>query len=245
MPNSSKQSPPQFNHTDRIKLPSYIKKYQNISPQSRSIYAGRFIVIEGIDGSGSSTLTEKLTERFACNGLSVVRTREPGGTLFAEKVRELILNPDLTIDAVTETLMYAAARANHVAELIRPSLRQGRVVVSDRFIYSSIAYQGFARGIGSELVSNINSCAIVGCRPEVVFILDLPVQVAIKRCVKRDQPSDRIENEGESFMRRAAMGYKRIAESNDVPTVILNACKPVDLLCKIVWAYLKDITTTA
>lgn len=135
---------------------------------------GLFITIEGMDGSGKTTQINKLKEYFENKGQHVVLTREPGGTVISEVIREIILDVKYTeMDSVTEALLYAASRAQHVRERIVPSLERGDIVICDRFVDSSIVYQGYARGLGEEQVQMINEYATGGLKPDVTFFLDL------------------------------------------------------------------------
>lgn len=169
---------------------------------------GLFITIEGPDGSGKSTQIQRITEFFKERGETVVVTREPGGTPISEKIREIILDRNnQEMDPVTETLLYAASRAQHVAEVIRPSLEAGSHVVCDRFIDSSIAYQGYGRGLG-DCVSIINSYAVRECIPDLTFLMKLDPKIGKNRIKKEDQ--DRIEMEAAEFHERVFRGYEEL-----------------------------------
>ena len=141
----------------------------------------RFIVFEGIDGSGTTTQAALLAERLEARGVDVVRTREPGGTPLGEGLRRLLLDPASHMEDSTEALLYAASRAQHVAEVIRPAVHRGATVISDRFVDSTLAYQGCGRGLGVELVRSINAPAVADLLPDLTVYLDLPVAAAHRR----------------------------------------------------------------
>lgn len=169
---------------------------------------GYFISIEGSDGSGKSTQMKKMVSYLEGKGFSVLVTREPGGTPVAEKIRELILdaeNKALTDKA--EMLLYAASRAQHVAEKILPSLEQGKIVISDRFVDSSIAYQGYGRDLG-DIVAQVNDIATGGLCPDLTVFLDVPPQMGLSRKqTEADHTLDRLELEKLEFHERVYGGY--------------------------------------
>ena len=165
---------------------------------------GLFITVEGPDGSGKSTQIEYIKGFMQANGHEAIFTREPGGTPISEKIRAIILDKENTeLDPLTEAFLYAASRAQHVSQLIKPALERGRIVVSDRFVDSSIAYQQYARGLG-ECVSVINEYAIEGCIPDVTFLLKVDPETALGRL---EGPSDRLEDESIQFHRKVYEGY--------------------------------------
>jgi dTMP kinase len=167
----------------------------------------RFVAFEGIDGCGKSTQASLLADRLRSRGHEVVLTREPGGTALGERVRNLVLADGL-IAPVTEALLFAAARAQLVAEIVRPALDAGRWVVTDRFVDSSLAYQGAARGLGIDAVWEINRPGVEGCLPDLAVVLDVPVDVAAERDTG---PDDRIESEGHALQEAVAAGYRQLA----------------------------------
>lgn len=169
---------------------------------------GRFIAVEGPDGSGKSTVAKLLKEKLEDKGHKVVLTREPGGTEISEKIRELLLDPNNTEMAdTTEALLYAAARAQHVEEKIKPLLKEGYTVITDRFYYSSLAYQGFGRDLGLDEIMNLNLFAINGLHPDKVLFFDISPETALKR--KYDQgEANRLEDQGETFHNVTYNGYK-------------------------------------
>lgn len=169
---------------------------------------GLFISMEGPDGSGKTTQIEKLKEYFSNKGYEVIITREPGGTQISEEIRNIILDvKNEALSDMTEALLYAASRAQHVEEKIKPALESGKIVISDRFVDSSIVYQGYARGIGIDTVESINSFAIQGYMPDITFFFDIEPELAMKR--KANQKSlDRLEQEHISFHNKVYEGYK-------------------------------------
>lgn len=170
---------------------------------------GIFITFEGPDGSGKTTQIRLLADYCRQKGYDIVLTREPGGTPISEAIRSLLLDPShKEMDGVTEALLYAAARAQHVAEKIRPALQRGCIVLCDRFMDSSIAYQGYARGLGDD-VRVINEFAVQGTQPDITFFLDLPAARGKSR-VSAARELDRLEQEDLSFHNAVYEGYQEL-----------------------------------
>jgi dTMP kinase len=170
---------------------------------------GRFVTLEGVDGSGKSTQARMLAAALRARGLTVVETREPGGTVLGEELRALVLGgASGPVAPAAEVHLFAAARAQLVAQVVRPALGRGEWVVCDRFLDSSLAYQGAARGIGVDTVLAANASAVDGCMPDLTVLIDLPAATAAWR---RDAVADRIEAEGEDLQRRVAEGYAELA----------------------------------
>ena len=188
---------------------------------------GIFITFEGSDGSGKSTQIKKLAEYLVAMGKEVVVTREPGGTDISEQIRGIILDPNNKNESpVTEMMLYAAARAQIVAELIKPSIEEGKIVLCDRFVDSSIAYQAYGRGLGDQ-VKIVNSYALQGLLPDVTFFLDITAEEGRKRNKSTDK-NDRMEQEAIEFHQRVYEGYKKIAEDNKDRVVVIDASKSID-----------------
>ncbi len=169
---------------------------------------GWFITIEGPDGSGKSTQIDNIRDFFESRGYETLLTREPGGNAISERIRELLLdraNAEMT--PLTETLLYAAARAQLVEQVIKPALSAGKVVICDRFVDSSLAYQGYGRGLG-ECVAVINDYAVNGCMPDITFLLKLDPERGRARINEADM--DRIEAESITFHNRVYHGYQEL-----------------------------------
>jgi dTMP kinase len=167
-----------------------------------------FISLEGVDGSGKSTQARLLADALSAEGRDVVAVREPGGTAAGERIRELLLDPAATISPWAEALLYAAARAELVHEVIRPALARRAVVVADRFVDSSLAYQGVARGLGIDEVLEANDLGTGGLLPDRTVVIDVPEELAARR--RRHDP-DRIEAAGADFQRAVARGFEAVA----------------------------------
>ena len=171
--------------------------------------SGRFISLEGVDGSGKSTQAAMLADALRDRGHDVIAVREPGGTALGEDIRDIVLGPD-AMSPWAEALLFAAARAQLVADVVRPSLEAGRWVVADRFLDSSLAYQGTARGLGIDQVVQVNAPGIGGCMPDLTVILDIVPSSASDRRAGRASV-DRIEGEGEALQEAVAEGYREVA----------------------------------
>jgi len=166
---------------------------------------GLFITIEGPDGAGKSTQLEFIRKFLLSRGVDALFTREPGGTPISEKIRRIILDKkNAEMEPMTEALLYAAARSQHVEQVIRPTLKRGKTVVCDRYVDSSIAYQGYGRHLG-EGVSIINDYAIAGCLPDITFLLKIEPSTAKNRIKSEDQ--DRLESEADAFHLDVYNGY--------------------------------------
>lgn len=171
--------------------------------------AGLFITFEGIEGSGKSTQLRRLAAYLEGRGRSVVCTREPGGTTTGDRIREILLDPELgELRGTTEMLLFAASRAQHVRERLRPALERGDIVLCDRYLHSSLAYQAWARGLGREVVMAANAPAIDGLLPDVILLLDLPMERAFARAEARGR-LDRIEQAGRAFHEGVRDGFAK------------------------------------
>lgn len=171
---------------------------------------GMFITFEGGDGTGKSTQISILSGAIEAMGFDVLITREPGGTSISEKIRKILLDPENTgMGHLTEALLYAAARAQLIEEVIRPALDAGKVVICDRFLDSSIAYQAFGRNLGDS-VEKINGPATAECMPDITFFLKLDPEKAKERIGGRGEEKDRIELEDDEFRRRVDEGYEAL-----------------------------------
>ena len=178
--------------------------------------AGRFLVLEGIDGCGKTTQLKQLAQWLPDSGLmpagaTLHLTREPGGTPLGQALRELLLHPpqDAAPSPIAELLLYAADRAQHVEQLIRPALDRGDWVLSDRFSGSTLAYQGDGRGLDASIIRDLERIATAGVTPDLTLWLDLPIAESLRR--RQTQTADRIEAEGTAFLARVAEGFRSLA----------------------------------
>lgn len=190
-----------------------------------------FIVLEGGEGAGKSTQSALIAARLRERGREVVETFEPGSTDLGGEIRRLLLDPTFAPSGVTEALLYAADRAEHVRAVIRPALEAGCDVVSDRFLWSSLAYQGCARELGTGPVGELNRLAVDGCNPDVVILLDLDPAVGLSR---GGEAPDRIEAESLEFHRVVRRGFRDIASAHD--GVVVDAAAGVEAVGAACWA---------
>ena len=186
---------------------------------------GVFITFEGGDGSGKSTQIQSVRDWFESRGREVIVTREPGGTELGTEIRRLVQNGPEDVDARTEALLYAADRAYHVATVIRPALERGAVVLGDRYIDSSLAYQGAARSLGVDEIASLSAWATQGLYPSLTFLLDLPPEVGARR--RTDAP-DRMERESMDFHERVRHEYLRLADAEPERIVVIDAVGTVE-----------------
>ena len=176
---------------------------------------GLLISFEGPDGSGKSTQLQMLKDYLLGKGYEVIFTREPGGNIISEKIREIILdNKNENMNAMCEALLYAASRAQLVSEVIKPALQAGKIVICDRFVHSSIVYQGIGRDLGVERIKNINDAALDGLEADLIFMLNISYEEGLKRKEKQ-RALDRLENSGCDFHKRVFEGYMSIGKAYD------------------------------
>ena len=200
---------------------------------------GIFISIEGPDGSGKSTQIENIRQFFKDKKLEIVFTREPGGTAIGERIRDIILDNNCSeMDYMTEALLYAAARAQHVSQVIKPALAEGKIVICDRFVDSSIAYQGYGRRLG-EAVAIINSYAVAGCMPDVTFLMKLDPAIGKNR-IRADQ-RDRLESEKEAFHDEVYRGYLKLEEENPDRIFGIDASRSIDDIKNDIYSKLEEV----
>ena len=189
---------------------------------------GLFITVEGTDGSGKTTQISNMKEHLVSLGCEVLLTREPGGTRISESIRSVILDPEYTeMSNTTELLLYSAARAQLVEQVIKPSIGKCVTVICDRYVDSFYAYQGFGREVGYELLENITNIAINGTMPDITFFFDLDPEIGLKRRFAATE-SDRIENEVMEFHRKVHTGYKMLAARYPDRIKTIDAAKPVE-----------------
>lgn len=174
---------------------------------------GYFITFEGPDGSGKTTITKNVVEKLSEMGIDVVLTREPGGIEIAEQIRKVILDPsNISMDSRTEALLYAASRRQHLVEKVIPALKENKVVICDRFLDSSLAYQGNARGLGIDSILGINEFAINGLYPDLTIYLDISAEGGIERVNSRREEKDRLDAESIEFHKKVVEGYQKVIE---------------------------------
>nr|WP_189660727.1 dTMP kinase [Pseudomonas vlassakiae] len=190
--------------------------------------SGLFITLEGPEGAGKSTNRDYLAARLREQGLDVVLTREPGGTPLAEKIRELLLAPSAEVMAAdTELLLVFAARAQHLAEVIRPALARGAVVLCDRFTDATYAYQGGGRGLSVERIAALEQFVQADLRPDLTLVFDLPVEVGLARAAARGR-LDRFEQEGQAFFEAVRQAYLQRAHGEPQRYSLLDAAQPLE-----------------
>lgn len=192
--------------------------------------ARHFFSLEGIDGSGKSTQIDMLIQTLEAEGYSVVRLREPGGAKISERIRELLLDPAFKgiMANDTELLLYNAARAQVIAEIIRPALEAGKIVIADRFAWSTFAYQGYARGLGADKVQRLTELTCGDCFPELTVVLDLSVEASRARTAKRGEAPDRLESEKAEFFEKVREGYLAAARDYSDCVAAIDANRTVD-----------------
>ncbi|UJF15878.1 dTMP kinase [Jeotgalibaca sp. MA1X17-3] len=189
---------------------------------------GIFITLEGPDGSGKTTALQEIVRKLPeYTEKQIFATREPGGSPIAEKIREIILDTTHTeMDARTEALLYAASRRQHLVEKVIPALEKGAIVLCDRFVDSSIAYQGFARGIGEAGIFKINEFATEGIQPDLTLFLDIPAEVGLERILTNQDSREynRLDQEKLDFHEKVREGYLRLAAEYPERIVTINGC---------------------
>ena len=201
-----------------------------------------FITFEGPDGAGKSTIIKLVHERLLQDGFNIVLTREPGGTPIAEKIRDIILdNSNQALDARTEALLYAASRRQHLVEKIWPALKEGKIVLCDRFLDSSLAYQGGGRNLGVENVLNINLFATENTYPDLTLFFDVSPEVGLARVSKdKKRVADRLDNENENFHDKVYKTFKEIIEQNKNRIVVIDASKSIDEVVETTYKIIKE-----
>lgn len=186
---------------------------------------GLFIAIEGGEGAGKSTHSKRLAEYLQSLGREVVLTREPGGTPTAEKIRNILLDPEITdMPDLTEALLFAASRADHAANLIRPALERGATVICDRYFDSSVAYQGFSRGLGADKIRDLSLWATGNLIPDFTIYLDVPAEAGEQRM----DGTDRMEIQSRDFHEAVHQAFRDIAALSPHPNVVIDATAPKD-----------------
>jgi dTMP kinase len=187
---------------------------------------GMLIVLEGVEGSGKTTQAKLLGEWIERRGLTALVTREPGGTILGEEIRRLVLHAG-DVPARSEVLLVLAARAAHLELEVRPALQAGKIVVADRYELSTLAYQGYGRGLQVEQVRQLNAFATDGLRPDITIVLDVQLAVGARRRAASRPGEDRIERAGDAFHQRVAEAYRQLAHASD-DVVTIDGAPPAD-----------------
>ena len=204
---------------------------------------GKLISIEGPEGAGKSSVLEALLPRLEKAGIAYITTREPGGVTIAEKIREVILDPSHTeMDPKTELLLYIASRRQHLAERVLPALEAGKLVIMDRFIDSSVAYQGFGRGLAVTDIEWLNQFATDGLKPDRTIYFDIDVEEGLARIAKcSSREVNRLDLEGLSLHQKVRQGYLAILEKEPQRVVKIDASQPFDQVVEDTWLLLKEV----
>lgn len=187
----------------------------------------KFITFEGPEGSGKTTVIREITQRLESEGWEVVVTREPGGVKTGEDIRKILLEGE-AIDDRSEALLFAASRREHLVNKVLPALREGKVVLCDRYIDSSLAYQGYARGIGVEEVRSINEFAINGLYPDLTLYLDIRASVGIQRINDNQRTQNRLDREKLDFHEKVVEGYRQIIHNEPNRFAVINAEQSIE-----------------
>jgi dTMP kinase len=204
-----------------------------------------FITFEGIEGCGKTTQVRRFVKRLKGLGISLVTTLEPGGTRIGKDIRKILLDSrNKNLSPLTELILYAADRAQHVEELIKPALDEGKWVICDRFFDATVVYQGIARGQDMELIRALNKQATQGIQPDITFLLDCPVDMGLQRALERNEAQsqkgqDRFEREAIEFHRAVREGYLELARKNQNRFVIVDATLPEDEVEKKIFQHME------
>lgn len=209
--------------------------------QGKNHDRGKFITFEGVDGSGKTTQVMQLVQYLQDNGHHALALREPGGTKIGESIRLVLLEKaNIAMVMETELLLFAAARAQLVREIIQPSLEQGTWIICDRFLDSTLAYQGFGRGLDLTLIRQINAIAVGTCLPDLTLWMDLPIQVAYDRLMERSHKSDRLDLEDLAFMERTRQGYELLLTEEPHRMIRVDAGLPQDELAHHIQTVIRE-----
>ncbi|MBS3742549.1 MAG: dTMP kinase [Candidatus Cloacimonetes bacterium] len=205
---------------------------------------GKFITFEGVEGCGKSTQAQLLVNFFKYKGFDVLFTREPGGPPISEEIRKILLNKkNKEMHKLTEVFLYMASRAQHTTEWIIPALEQGKIVICDRYYDSTYAYQGNARKISKEVIDYLNHVATAGLEPDLTFILDLPVEIGLKRIKKlpeNEDGIDRLEGESQKFHQDVRSSYIELAKKEPNRVILLDGLKKIKEIHKKIIANIKN-----
>lgn len=206
--------------------------------------AGFFVALEGIEGSGKSTVARRLADACRARGFAVTATREPGGGVIGERIRALLLDNDAgAMAAETEALLFAASRAQLVAEVIRPALARGDVVIVDRFADSSLAYQWGGRGLPLDAVTAVQALATGGLEPDVKLLLDLPVALGLQRRFARGNETNRMDQETIAFHERVREAYHALVAAQPNRWRVIDASRPESDVWSDVWSAVRQLNS--
>jgi len=206
---------------------------------------GLFVTFEGIEGSGKTTIAKRTSEHLIGEGYNAIFTREPGGTKIGREIRRLLLDPENSgIHPVTELLLYFADRSEHVRKVISPALKRGDIIICDRFSDSTLAYQGFGRGIDIDMLNDLDRIARDGVKPDLTFVFDLDVRTGLQRNILINK-SDRFEMEEIAFHERVRKGYLRIAEKEPDRVRVIDALQPLDSVWEEIRVIIKSYLDNA
>ncbi len=202
-----------------------------------SMSPGRFITFEGGEGAGKSTQIQRLADKLEASGLKVLQTREPGGSPGAEEIRSLLVTGEADRwTGMTEVLLHFAARADHLARVIRPALTAGTWVLCDRFVDSSMAYQGVAQGLGRETIAELTALVVGETMPDLTLILDIPVEEGLARAGGRGEGEDRYEKMGTTFHENLRQAFLSIAEEAPARCSVIDATADIDAVSQAIWS---------
>lgn len=208
---------------------------------------GLFVSMEGPDGSGKTLQMDLLEERLRKEGYDVLRSREPGGTAIGEEIRKILLGSDFTeMDPLTEALLFASSRRQHVVEKIRPALQEGKIVLLDRYVDSSLVYQGIGRGLGMDFVQKINDIAIEGLQPDVTWMVYVDYEEGLRRKMAQSgHTMDRMEEQSDEFHRQINLGYYSLVERDPERVILIDGARTPEEVHQDIWnrmqAYLEKI----
>lgn len=206
-------------------------------PRRQKHMKGKLITFEGIDYSGKTTQAKKLFNYLKRNGYKVILLREPGGEKVSERIRQVLLSSRNTgMNPLTELLLYEAARAQLVSKIILPALKHGKLVICDRFYDSSLAYQGYGRGLGTKMIDYLNRVSVSRLKPDLTILIDIPQDVFSKRMRKNNKKKDRIEKEKIDFYKRVREGYLKIAQKEKKRVKVIDGSDVIE----VVWDEIKD-----
>lgn len=201
---------------------------------------GLFITFEGLDGCGKTSQIERAAEFLKSRGIDYIKTRDPGGTPLGCKIREILLNYDGNIADMCELFLYLADRAQHIDEKIQPALNEGKVVLCDRYVDSTVAYQGYARGLNKEQIFELNSIVAKGLMPDLTFVFDVSLEVSASRVGDK---KDRLESEGSDFHKKVKEGFLDLAEKFPERIKVINANQSIEEIAQQVQEHILKLIT--